>query len=460
MKYSKFSYLGLIGIIFIIINGYTNLNSNPGLFFILSNLFITFILTFKIFFIKKNISIKSIIYIFLLFFFGLSPIYQLNNNFYIWGTFLTKDEVIISNITIILILLLLEIFSRPITTKKKTNLKSVSNNDNFNLIKIANSIEIDMSFRKQLFLLIVSFSLFILFFYAYSFNYFNLVYRINDNEDGFNGGVLFYLFISYIIRPLIFNIFIISIFCKKKSKLIFTLLFILAIISVFPTGVPRFFSATMYLTLFYLFFLKYYKKNISLLFILSLGLIFIFPFFDFFRWAAVGNDLSNYIFNLDLASGNFDAFGMFTLALNRGTIVFGKNIVSAFLFYIPRSLWPNKEIGSGAKISGELDLELDNISMPYFAEGYLAFGIIGLILLTILISIYCTKIDNKIYYLIKYKYYTINPMLLIFYLNLVFLVFFIMRGDLMSSFAYLCGISFSNYLLYRLTKSSFKPVYD
>ena len=98
--------------------------------------------------------------------------------------------------------------------------------------------------------------------------------------------------------------------------------------------------------------------------------------------------------------------------------------------------------------------------MPYFAEGYLAFGIIGLILLTILISIYCTKIDNKIYYLIKYKYYTINPMLLIFYLNLVFLVFFIMRGDLMSSFAYLCGISFSNYLLYRLTKSSFKPVYD
>jgi hypothetical protein len=460
MKYTKFSYLGLIGIIFILINGYINLNTYPGIFFTLTNISIICILIFKIFFIKKNISIKSIIYIFLLFFFGLSPIYQLNNNFYIWGTYLTKEEVIISNLTILLILLLLEIFSRPIFKKKYPDLQRISNNDNLNLIKIANSIEIDMSFRKQFLLLIISFSLFILFFYSYSFNYFNLIYRINDSEDGFNGGVIFYLFISYIIRPLIFNIFIIFIFCKNKSNLIFTLLFILAIISVFPTGVPRFFSATMYLTLFYLIFLKYYKKNISLLFILSFGLIFIFPFFDFFRWAAVGNELSNYIFNLDLASGNFDAFGMFSLALNRGTIVLGKNIISAFLFYIPRSLWPGKEIGSGAKISGELDLELDNISMPYFAEGYLAFGIFGLISLTIFIAFYSTKIDNKIYYLIKYYDKSFNPIFLIFYFNLVFLIFFIMRGDLMSSFAYLCGISFSNYILYKLTRSSYKTRYD
>jgi hypothetical protein len=452
MKYSKFSNLGLIGIIFIILNGYLNLNTNPGFFFILTNLSIIFILTFKIFCIKKNISIKSIIYIFLLYFFGLSPIYQLNNNFYIWGTYLTKDEVLFSNLTIFLILLLLEIFSRPIIKKNYTDLQGISNNDNLNLIKIVNSIEIDMSFRKQFSLFILSLCLFILFFYSYNFNYFNLLYRINDSEDGFNGSVLFYLFISYIIRPLIFNLFIISIFYKKKSKLIFTLLFFLAIISVFPTGVPRFFSATMYLTLFYLFSLKYLKINLSLPFILSLGLIFIFPFFDFFRWAAVGNDLSNYVFNLDLASGNFDAFGMFTLALNRGTIVFGKNIITAFLFFIPRSLWLDKELGSGAKISGELDLELDNISMPYFAEGYLAFGIFGLIFITIIIAVYSTKIDNKIYHIIKYYYNNFNPMYLILYFNLVFLIFYIMRGDFLSSFAYLIGISFSNLILFKIIK--------
>jgi hypothetical protein len=453
MKNTKFTYLAVFGILFIIINGYCNINNKPDISFVATNLIIILITTLKILFIKKNISVKSIIYIFLLFFFGLSPIYQYNNNFYIWGTYLTNQEVLDSNISIILILFLMEIFARPISFNLNLNNSLISNNQK--LIKIVNLSEINLTYSKQFLLLIFAFSLFLLFFYSYNFNYINIIYRLNDSDDGFNGSVIFYLFISYIIRPLIFNIFILMIFCKKKSKLIFTLLFLFAIISVFPTGVPRFFAATMYLTLLYILFLKYMKINISLLFILIVGLIFIFPFFDFFRWAAVGNELSNYVFNLDLASGNFDAFGMFSLALSRGTIVFGSNILSAFLFFIPRSIWIGKEIGSGAKISGELNLELDNISMPYFAEGYLSFGFLGLIFLTIFIAIYSTKIDNKFYYLLNYTNKYFNPIFIIFYFNLIFLVFFIMRGDLMSSFAYLCGITFSNYLLYKFVKSSY-----
>jgi hypothetical protein len=186
-----------------------------------------------------------------------------------------------------------------------------------------------------------------------------------------------------------------------------------------------------------------------------IGLIFIFPFLDLFRWFTSDDKISNYTFNLDLASGNFDAYGMFTLAISRGSIVYGNNIFSALLFFVPRFLWPNKEIGSGAKISGELNLSLDNISMPYFAEGYLCLGLIGLLFFTFLLSRITYNLDNHFYKNLYEERFKSNPIFLISYLNIIFLFFFIMRGDLLSSYAYLFGISFSNFILYKFSKMLF-----
>lgn len=451
MKQKALTYISLLAIIFIIIFGYKNLMQSPGIEFTLTNLCINVFLIYKLLFTKKNISIINIIYIFILFFFGLSPIYQLDNNFYTWGVYLTYNEVLISNLTIIIILIILHFNTRPLYNKINYNLIGKDKT----LINFSKQLNIYINFKSQLLLLLFSFFLFIYFFKSYNFNFINILYRFNDSDLGFNGNATFYLFISYFIRPLIFNTFLFYLFCNNKNKIIFIILFLLAIISVFPTGVPRFFAASMYLTFFYILTLKYFNINISLLFVLIIGLIFIFPFLDLFRWVTTDDKISNYTFNLDLASGNFDAFGTYTLALNRGTIVYGSNILSAIFFFIPRFFWPNKEIGSGAKISGELNLTLDNISMPYFAEGYLSFGILGLLMFTIFISYLAFKIDINFYKKIAQINLISNPIFLIIYLNVVFLFFFIMRGDLLSSYAYLFGISFSNYILYKITKNLF-----
>lgn len=455
MRLSFFGYLSIFSILFIIIFGYSNLNKAPDIGFVFTNLLINIFLIYKLLTVSNNLSVSSIINIFILFFFGLSPIYQLNNDFYTWGTYLTKNEILISNILILLILLLLHLTTRPFSNKESLRKSNLSLRNDLKLINYVSEVGIKIKYRSQLLLLISTFLLFLYFFSTYNFNFINILYRFNDSDLGFNGNATFYLFISYFVRPLIFNSFLVYLFCKNKNKIFLTIFLFLAIISVFPTGVPRFFAASMYLTFFYIIILKYFKLNFSLLFVLTIGLIFIFPFLDLFRWFTSDDKISSYTFNLDLASGNFDAYGMFTLAISRGTIVYGNNIFSALFFFVPRFLWPNKEIGSGAKISGELNLSLDNISMPYFAEGYLCLGLIGLLFFTFLLSRISYNLDKQFYKNLYEERFKSNPIFLISYLNIIFLFFFIMRGDLLSSYAYLFGISFSNFILYKFSKMLF-----
>ena len=106
MRLSFLGYLSIFSILFIIIFGYSDLNHAPDIDFVFTNLLINIFLIYKLLTVRNNLSVNSIIYIFILFFFGLSPIYQINNNFYTWGTYLTKNEILTSNILILLILFL------------------------------------------------------------------------------------------------------------------------------------------------------------------------------------------------------------------------------------------------------------------------------------------------------------------------------------------------------------------
>jgi len=69
--------------------------------------------------------------------------------------------------------------------------------------------------------------------------------------------------------------------------------------------------------------------------------------------------------------------------------------------------------------------------MPFPAEGYINFGIIGILLFAFILSLISKITDNW------YKY---NDLRLFFSLFVCFHMVFMLRGDLMSSFAYLIGI--------------------
>ena len=447
MKLKLTYILSILSAIYLVYFGFCNLETIPSFEFLFTNSIINFLSLFFLIKTKRNFSLKKIVYIFIFFFFGLSPLFQVNNNFYVWGTILTNRETIIVNIVLILILLIFHLFSRNLFFKNfnKISVKNIIFNSN---VKEHTFL---FSTNSQFILLFFISTLFFIIFYLYNFKIINLLYRSGDSENGFKGGQLLYLVISYFIRPLVFNTFIFLLFCKKKSKFFILLFLFFALLAVFPTGVPRFFAATMYLTLLIIIINLYTKLDISLFFIITIGLVYVFPFLDIFRIFNTNKNISDYIFTLDFMSGNFDAYGMFALAISRGTIVYGKNVLSAILFFIPRSVWPNKQIGSGALLSGQLGLELDNVSMPFFAEGYLAFGFIGILLFVFLLARFVYKVDFLFYYHL-YSRNTKSPIVIIMYLNLIFLIFFIMRGDLLSSFAYLIGITLANYTLYKTVK--------
>ena len=439
----KLTYiLSFLSSFYLIYFGFSQLNRTPSYYFLFTNCIINLLVLYNLSNIKRNYSLKNIVNIFIFIFFGVSPIFQINNDFYIWGTYLKENEIIISNVSIIVIIIIFNFLTRTLDNQNGVNKK---------LNLSIKEIQYSMSFKGHFFLFfIIAISFYLLFSY-YNFSIINFIYRGGDSENGFIGGQISYLFFSYFIRPLIFNLVVFYFFCKKKSIIMFLVIAIIAFIAVFPTGVPRFFAATMFLTFFCIFINYYTKFDISLFLIITVGLIFIFPFFDIFRVLKVNSSLVDYEFNFDLQSGNFDAFGMYTLALNRIPILYGSNLIGALLFFIPRSLWIDKEIGSGALVSEKLNLELDNVSMPFFAEGYLAFGYFGIFLMVFLLCKYVNKVDDFFYnYIVSNKIK--NPMILILYLNLLFLLFFMMRGDLLSSFAYLIGITSANILIHLIMK--------
>ena len=71
--------------------------------------------------------------------------------------------------------------------------------------------------------------------------------------------------------------------------------------------------------------------------------------------------------------------------------------------------------------------------MPFLAEGYVNFGVVGTVIFIILLSRLFTFLDN-LYWSLK-PIYTNHWFYNIYYLSLG-LSFFVLRGDLMASFAY------------------------
>jgi hypothetical protein len=80
-------------------------------------------------------------------------------------------------------------------------------------------------------------------------------------------------------------------------------------------------------------------------------------------------------------------------------------------------------------------MDFTNISCPLVAEGYINFGVLGIILSAVVFAYVVANFDVKFY---RYSKLTFVKL---FYPVFLGLVFFVLRGDLMSSFAY--SVSFA-----------------
>ncbi len=240
---------------------------------------------------------------------------------------------------------------------------------------------------------------------------------------------------------------------KALSGAVLGFLLAIAFMGNFPLALPRYLAFTIYLSwLLAAGFCWMQKRHLFTMLILSL-LLLAGPIMDVTRYAGI--DMQERIqspaelFKKSYLTSDFDAYSslcrvmQFTQAHGA---THGRQLSGVVLFFIPRSIWPGKPIGSGAFIFTDLGAEFKNVSCTYLAEGYINWGLLGSLLFTLALTVLITRYDS---------YYSTHTGALacyktIFYFVLCGMLLFLLRGDLLSSFAYTFGLLFSGWLTHRI----------
>lgn len=229
------------------------------------------------------------------------------------------------------------------------------------------------------------------------FNFNNLANNAPDDSLG----VIILKVIRFIpISSLLLIIFTLK--NKKRSRfdtadyVMLIIIIFVCLIIYFPLNgtINRYLLFGTYLMLGHALFPNCKHKSIIII-AAFLGFYYIFPAFNFFKYHSI-MDLKQFALEgFDSSFIDFDAYEMLVQGIHyvsKEGVLWGKNILSALLCFIPRSIWKGKEIASGQLISEYYRASFTNLSFPIYAEFYLAFGIFGVCIF----SYFLSKLINAI----------------------------------------------------------------
>lgn len=177
-----------------------------------------------------------------------------------------------------------------------------------------------------------------------------------------------------------------------------------------------------------------------------LGLFFIFPILDAFRYTTSGERVSVGLFSA-LAGGDFDSFAQVVNALTyvKDTgVTWGHQMLGVVLFWIPRSVWQGKPLDSGPLLAVHQGYGFTNLSAPLWAEFYLNWGWIGVIGGMFLLGMWVRRADQSVNVLLDRSpvpgpWAAIIP----FYLLIV------LRGSLLQAMTYLVVVVLGGWFVQR-----------
>ena len=216
--------------------------------------------------------------------------------------------------------------------------------------------------------------------------------------------------------------------------------------------------------LIFMFLPKLLNSNVKILSFLFFALLVGFPLMQILTHLDYGfteilsnpSLLSNQIDKGALSKGyfslNYDAFiniGVVFEHVEKNGLSYGFQMLSAFLFFVPRSLWPEKPDASGM-IVGDYLVEnhgytFTNLANPFIAEGYLNFGIVGIILfaaaLSLIVVFFLLWLNSNDWFKKAVAFY--------FALHLMM----VLRGDFTNSYAFFVGSVLGFYLLPKFLMS-------
>jgi len=402
---------------------------------------ITFIVNGMIIFfeLSKNsrlgYSLRDILFLFMFIFMFISPLIQyFENLFPWWSTYLITDEKIIFANLLITVFILTYIITYKISFNERTNNNQLKNREIIN-IKLVMGIFFIASILCSVYIIVNT-------------GFGNLFARATNSLKIESSS--FKLTVSNTFRavPVIY-VAMNLLFMQKNGyvykKFRFLLTSILMIVVNFPTGTARFWMATVYLGLF-LVLKRKFKNPYFFKILVIIGILSVFPVIGVFRNNTFEEVIIHGI-NISKPSelflaGDFDSYSMLVrtiIYVNLHGITWGNQILGNLLFFVPRKIWSTKPIGSGATIATDLGWNFTNVSCPYIAEGYINFGILGVVLFAIILAV-LTKFGDVTYAKVvdKGNNKGIAIIELVYPFSVGFL-FFILRGDLLSSLAYYIG---------------------
>lgn len=187
------------------------------------------------------------------------------------------------------------------------------------------------------------------------------------------------------------------------NKLYIIVFSIITLILNFPTSNTRYFIGVVYIGIIVTIFKSSMKNRKFDLFFIIL-LFAVFPIFQMFKWYTIndffsGNINFNSVFN-SFNNMDFDAYTMFQriiLYTEMHGCTLGNQILSTALFFIPRSIWPNKPIPTGEFVATSQNSLFTNLSSPLISEAYIDFGVLGILIFAIALSTIIAKLD-KLYF--------------------------------------------------------------
>lgn len=113
-----------------------------------------------------------------------------------------------------------------------------------------------------------------------------------------------------------------------------------------------------------------------------LGLAVLYPLANLFR-----NERSRANLRLGLDAYYTNDFDGFQQTVNSVFYVdvyghtWGHHLISALLFWVPRSIWEGKAIGAGNVVAASRGYDFQNLSLPFWAEVFLEFSLVGVVVL-------------------------------------------------------------------------------
>ena len=97
---------------------------------------------------------------------------------------------------------------------------------------------------------------------------------------------------------------------------------------------------------------------------------------------------------------DFDAFTMLCRVIQYvgdNGHSFGRQLVSVIFFFVPRSILPIKGQPTGSMVATEQGSSFTNLSAPIMSEGYIDFGLVGVMAYAVVLAVTIRAMDRSFF---------------------------------------------------------------